>query len=494
MPFRPYDQNQSFLFPPHLGDWVTNDHPARVLSDLVDRLPVAGFKDAAVEGRPRYDTRMMLKVLLWAYANGIRASRKIEDRLRSDVVFMWLSGRQTPDFHTICDFRHCNEAAIDRLFAEVIVLAKALGLIRLGLLALDGTKVRASAGVKSFKTVKQWQKARAEARQKVAEILAAAEAEDRADDETYGRDRRGDELPAELADARKRLARIEKVLAAVAENTKDSLRVSSTDTDARFMHTPGGSMPAFNAQVVVTEDQFIVHADVTTEPIDRNQLAPALDGVERTVGAKPDKLLADAGYRGGPNLRLLEKAGVDGYLPETEEKNIGTDKRNYPDLYGKTAFRYDKEQDCYICPAGQVLRPKTRRRVSTKYGGSEATVYKPPRGVCLVCPQRDRCTKVRAKAGRTITRDDYEEERLRMRQKLATKEGRAVYAKRKCTVEPAIGQLKIVNRLVQFLLRGLSGVRLEFKWGAIAHNLMKIVRKVLAGEAQLVLAAQGNLS
>lgn len=485
MPFRPYDQNQSFLFPPHLNDWVTDDHPARVFSDLIDKLPVGGFKDAAVEGRPRYDTRMMLKVLLWAYATGIRASRKIEDRLRSDVVFMWLSGRQTPDFRTICDFRRCNEAAIDRLFAEVIVLAKALGLVRLGLVALDGTKVRASAGVGSFKTVKEWRKALAEARQKVAEILAEAEAQDRSDDEQYGRDRRGDELPEGLADARERVARIEKVLATVDENVQDSLKVSSTDTDARFMHTPGGSMPAFNAQVVVTEDQLIVHADVTTEPVDRNQLEPALEGVERNVGAKPDKLLADAGYRGGPNLRLLEKAGVDGYIPETEEKNIGKDKRNYPDLYGKTAFRYDREQDCYVCPAGQVLRPKTRKRVKTRYGSSEATVYKPPRGACLVCPQRGRCTRVRTKAGRTITRDDYEEERLRMRAKLVKKEGRDIYAKRKCTVEPAIGQLKMVNRLVQFLLRGILGAKLEFKWGAIAHNLLKLVRKVLAGEVKL---------
>ncbi len=488
MPFLPYDQNQSYLFPPHLNDWVTDAHPARVFSDLIDKLRIAGFKNAAVEGRPRFDTRMMLKVLLWAYANGVRASRKIEDRLDSDVVFMWLSGRSTPDFHTICDFRRCNEAAIDRLFAEVIVLAKALKMLRLGLLALDGTKVRASAGVGSFKKVKGWRKALVEARQKVAEILAEAEAQDRADDEKYGRDKRGDELPEELRDARARVARIEKVLAAVGENEAESLKVSSTDTDARFMHTQSGSMPAFNAQVVVTEDQFIVHADVTTEPIDRNQLAPALEGVERNVGVRPDKLLADAGYKSGPNLRLLEEAKVDGYLPETEERNIGKDKRNYPDLYGKTAFRYDKEQDCYICPAGQVLRPKTKKRIKTRSGGHETTVYRAPRGVCLVCPQRDQCTKVRTKAGRSIDRDDYEEERLRMRAKLATKEGRAIYAKRKCMVEPTIGQLKIVNRLVQFLLRGILGVKIEFKWAAIAHNLMKLTRKVLAREAKPALA------
>lgn len=488
MPFLPYDQNQSYLFPPHLNDWVTDDHPARVFSDLVDRLRIAGFKNAAVEGRPRYDTRMMLKALLWAYANGIRASRKIEDRLHSDVVFMWLSGRQTPDFHTVCDFRRCNEAAIDRLFAEVIVLAKVLGLVRLGLLALDGTKVRASAGVGSFKTVKGWRKALAEARQKVAEILAEAEAQDRADDAKYGCDKRGDELPEELRDARARVARIEKVLATVAENTKDSLKISSTDLDARFMHCPMGSMPAFNGQVVVTEDQLIVHADVTTEPIDTNQLAPALAGVERNTGAKPDQVVADAGYKSGPNLRLLEEAKVAGYLPETEEKNIGKDKRNYPDLYGKPAFRYDKTRDCYVCPAGQELGRKTRKRVTTKYGGGEATVYHAPRGVCLACPQRDQCTKVKTKAGRTITRDDYEEERLRMRAKLATEEGRAIYAKRKCLVEPTIGQLKIVNRLVQFLLRGILGVKIEFKWAAIAHNLMKLTRKVLAGAVRPALA------
>jgi hypothetical protein len=116
-------------------------------------------------------------------------------------------------------------------------------------------------------------------------------------------------------------------------------------------------------------------------------------------------------------------------------------------------------------------------------------VYKPPRGVCLVCPQRDQCTKVKTKAGRTIARDDYEEERLRIRAKLVTEEGRAIFAKRKCLVEPTIGQLKVVNRLVQFLLRGILGARLEFKWGAIAHNLIKLVRKVLTGEERLVTAA-----
>ena len=488
MPFLPYSQNQSYLFPPYLTDWIAEDHPARIFSDLIDRLGIAGFQEAEVEGRPRYDTRMMLKVLLWAYANGIRASRKIEDRLHSDVVFMWLSGRQTPDFHTICDFRRCHEAAIDRLFAEVIVLARALGMIRLGLIALDGTKIRASAGVGSFKTVKEWHKALREARQKVAEILAEAEAQDQADDRKYGPDHSGNELPEELMNAKERVARIEQILTQAGENAKESLRISSTDSQARFMHSQNGAIPAFNGQLAVTEDQMIVHAGVTAEPIDTNQLVPTLEGVKANTGAYPGAALADAGFDSGRNLHELEARQIDGYIPDGAEENIGKDLRNYPDLYGKNDFRYDTEHDCYWCPAGQALKRKTIQRSKSRYSEREAAVFKTQPGVCLNCPLRKKCTKVTTRTGRTITRGAYEAERERMKQKLDTEEGKAVYGKRKWLVEPTIGQLKVVGRLVQFLLRGLKGANLEFKWSAIAHNLLKLTRRVLVGDIELAWA------
>ena len=481
MPFRPYDQNQSYLFPPHLHDWIGDDHPARVFSYLIDRLNVDGFQEAEIEGRPRYDTRMMLKTLLWAYANGIRASRKIEDRLHSDVVFMWLSGRQTPDFHTICDFRRCHEAAIDRLFAEVIVLARALGMLRLGLIALDGTKIRASAGVGSFQTVKEWREALREVRQKVAEILAEAEAQDQADDRKYGPDHSGNELPEELKDAKERVARIEQILTQAGENAKETLLVSSTDPQARFMHGQNGSIPAFNGQLAVTEDQLIVHAGVTTEPIDTNQLVPTLEGVKANTGAYPKQALADAEFDSGRNLHELEARQIDGYIPDGAEENIGKDLRNYPDLYGKNDFRYDAEHDCYRCPAGQTLNRKTIQRSKSRYSEWARTVYRAQLGVCLNCALRKKRTNVTMRIGRTITRGAHDAERERMRQKLDTEEGKAVYGKRKCLVEPVIGQLKVVGRLVQFLLRGLTGANLEFKWSAIAHNLLKLTRRVLAG-------------
>ena len=157
MPIRPYNnKNQLFLLPPSVNEWVRSDHPARVLSDIVDHLDVSGFRTVSTEGRPCYDPRLMLKVLLWGYATGVRASRKIEERLHSDVVFMWLAGLQKPDFRTICLFRKDNKSAIEGLFAQVLVVAKQMGLLKLGFVALDGTKLRASAGIGSFKKVSEW--------------------------------------------------------------------------------------------------------------------------------------------------------------------------------------------------------------------------------------------------------------------------------------------------------------------------------------------------
>jgi len=387
-----------------------------------------------------------------------------------------LAGLERPDFRTICRFRQANLTVLEGLFVQVIAIAREMGMLHLGLVALDGTKIRANAGVASFKKSEAWQASLEQARQEVRRILEAAEAEDEADDQEYGPDRSGRELPDELKDARARVERLEQVVKRVQEAGQPGLRVSSTDTEARWMHTQSGSMPAFNAQIAVTPDQLIVHADVTGEPIDTNQVAPAITGIKQNTGEAPEKLAADAGYKSGPNLRLLEAEGIDGYLPDCEEKNIGKTRGNHPELYGREAFRYDAAQDCYICPAGQTMWPKTIQRRKTKYGGGVATVYQAPRGICRQCLKRDCCTTVRTKAGRTITRDDYEAERQRMRQKLSSTAGRSIYGRRKCLVEPVIGQMKTAMRLLQFLLRGLAGARIEWKWATIAYNLRKIIK------------------
>ncbi|MEO0082567.1 MAG: transposase [candidate division WOR-3 bacterium] len=227
---------------------------------------------------------------------------------------------------------------------------------------------------------------------------------------------------------------------------------------------------------------------MTTEPVDVNQVGPALAGIEEATGQKPERFLADAGYRSGPNLKLLEDEWVDGYIPETGEKHIGRTTRRNSAQYGREEFRYDREHDCYRCPAGRTMTRTSERRSKTKYSEQTKRIYRPPSGVCLACPRKAQCTVSNNLLGRSISRDDYEEERARMRQKLGTEEGKAVYGRRKCLVEPAIGQLKVIGGFRQFLLRGKQGAGIEWKWMTTALNLLKMRWKVLRGEAKLAWA------
>ena len=485
MPVRPYDQKQQFLLPPSVDEWLRGNHPARVFSEIIDKLEISGFKEIKDEGRPCYEPRMMVKVLLWGYANGILSSRKIEERLQNDIVSMWLAGLERPDFRTLCLFRQSNLERLNYLFSQVILLAKGLKLVRLGLIALDGTKVRANAGVASFKKAEDWAEALKKAQAEVSRILAEAEAADLVEDIHYGAQMRGDELPRGLEENQARLRRIEDLMCAIKKQGIGSeQRVSRTDPEAKFMHHQNGSIPAYNGELAVTEDQIIVYSDVTAEPVDTNQLVPALEGIKEVCGQKPEQLVADAGFNSGKNLRELEDGEIDGYIPETGEFNLGKDVKRDSNLYSKDDFRYDEEPDCYICPGGEALTVQSRSHKQTKYSDKWIKIYGLEEEKCLGCEQRDKCTEGKS---RTITRNEFEEERLRMRQKLKGPEGQALYKKRKSIAEPVIGQIRVVGGFIQFLLRGLLGAKIEWKWATIAHNILKMTRKVLSGEVKLAL-------
>lgn len=478
MPLRPYDQEQMFLLPPSLNEWVRRDHPARIFSEIVDRIDTKYFREPKDEGRPAYHPKMMLKVLLWGYATGIRSSRKVEEKLQQDVVFMWLAGLEKPDFRTLCLFRTSNREAMERVFAEVISIAREMGIGNLGLVAIDGSKVQANSGIESFKTVGHWRKILHEAREEARCIISEAERIDKEESDIYGKKARGDELPERIHKPEDRHRKIEKLLQRAKELGKeDKARMSLSDPEASFMHKRTTSIPAYNAQLAVTEDHLIVHADVTTEPVDVNQVKSAVEGIEGFAGALPTVLVADAGYGGGENLKHLEDSGIDAYIPEQGERQIGRERRPRPHLYGKGSFTYDEVKDRYICPQGEEMKRAATARVTGPYHKREISVYRTKRGVCARCSHRQQCT-TNDKIGRAISRDGYEEYRDRMRAKLITEQGKILYGKRKCIVEPVIGQIKTRGGFSQFLLRGFQKVRIEWKIGAIAHNLLKIVGSV----------------
>ena len=252
------------------------------------------------------------------------------------------------------------------------------------------------------------------------------------------------------------------------------------------MHKGNTRVPAFNAQLAVTEEQLIVYADVTTEPVDINQTKKAVEWIEETVKEKPKIIVADTGYAGGNNFKYLEDNNIDGYIPSEDERHIGGKKRQkaMEHLFAKEIFTYDAQRDKYTCPQGETLRSVARTQIESKYSKREITTYRTERGTCTVCPLRKRCT-TNLKLGRAITRDGYEDNRERMRAKINPPEGRAIYGKRKCLVEPVFGQMKTRNGFSQFLLRGLEKVKIEWKIVATAHNLLKITAAIMRKERML---------
>ena len=487
MPLRPYEQDQIFLLPPSLNEWVRQDNPARVFSEIIDGLDTTAFRRPKEEGRPAYHPAMMIKILLWGYATGVRSSRKIEEKLEQDVVFMWLAGLEKPDFRTLCLFRTNNKEALEKIFTDIIIVAKTMGMATLGLVALDGSKVRANSGIDTFKKLGDWKELLKEAKGEAQRIINEAENIDKEEDKIHGADRRGDELPTEIQKAQDRIEKIEKLIKKAKELGKeDNSRVSLTDADASFMHKGNTSIPAFNAQLAVSEDQLIVYADVTAEPVDVNQTKKAIEGIKKTHKEKPKIVVADTGYAGGENFKYLEDNNIDGYIPSEDERHIGSKKRQkaMEHLFAKEIFMYDAHKDKYTCPQGETLRPVARRQFNSKYSKKEITTYRTERGTCTVCTLKEKCT-TNEKLGRAITRNGYEDYRERMREKINTAEGRAIYGKRKCLVEPVFGQMKTRNGFSQFLLRGLEKVRLEWKIVATAHNLLKITAAIMRKERML---------
>jgi transposase len=209
--FRRYDRDQSFLLPPSLDDWLPQDHTARFVAEVVDELlDLSVIYDSYVEasGAPPYDPTMMLKLLFYAYSTGVTSSREMERRCHLDVAFRWLSGNSVPDYRSIARFRRRHLVALDDLFTQVLVLCSEAGLVKLGRVALDGTKLRASASKHKAMSYDRLGPRIEQLEAEVAAILAEAEATDRAEDKEFGSDRRGDEVPPKLARRETRLVKM----------------------------------------------------------------------------------------------------------------------------------------------------------------------------------------------------------------------------------------------------------------------------------------------
>lgn len=448
--FRPYQPEQTLLLPPSIEEWLPAGHLARFVREVVTELDLSAIEDRYVDGpgQPPYHPRLMVTLLLYAYCTGTYSSRRMAARLVDDVAFRFLAAGNTPDFRTLSDFRRTHGVALNGLFVQVLVLCAAAGLVKLGRVAVDGTKVKANASKHKAMSYARMSEREAALRAQVAELLARAQATDEAEDAEYGEDVRGDELPEELQRAEGRLAKIRAAKAALeaqareqAERDAEDARAhiaererqeeengrrfagrppvvpdpeqakpapkaqrNFTDPESRIQKTTDGFIQGYTAVLAVDETaQVIVAQHVTPNGPEQHELLPVVERIEESMGARPVQVVADAGYWSESNVEQLEAKGIDPYIARGRMKH------------------------------GEVAEP-------------------PPRG--------------RIPANLTVAE--------RMQRKLRTKAGRAAYARRKAIVEPVNGQIKQARGFRQFLRRGVERVSQEWSLVCTAHNLLKL--------------------
>ncbi len=424
--FRPYDPEQIFLMPASLQDWLPSGHLVYFISDVVNHLDLSPIMRRYEEekGYPPYHPAMMVKVLLYAYCIGVPSSRKIERRLEEDIGFRVLAANNTPDFRTISDFRKDHLQALAALFLQVLKLCQKAGLVKLGHISIDGTKIKANASKHKAMSYKRMKEEEVRLVTEIQDLLKKAEAVDEEEDQKYGRDKRGDELPRELGFRESRMKKIREARAALeaearaeAKQTQgrggkatgvpeDKAQRNFTDPDSHIMPAPGGKHfeQAYNAQAAVdSARQVIVAAEVTDQPSDKGQAVPMMEQVKTNTGGLPREMSADAGYFSSDAVKDLTGDGIDVYMPP------------------------DRIQHTYQMPAAP------RGRI--------------PKGLSIVD---------------------------RMRRKLRTKQGRKRYGLRKELSEPVFGQIKQARSFRQFLLRGKQKVQGEWRFICTGHNVLKL--------------------
>jgi transposase len=438
--FRPWDVDQIWLLPPSIQDLVPSGHMAHFIRDTVrSGLELSALLDSYEEerGYPPYHPGMMVALLLYGYSQGVYSSRRIARGCEERLDFAAVTGMQRPDFRTISEFRKRHLAALSGLFGQVLALCREAGLVKLGDVALDGTKIKANAGINKAMSYGRMKEAEPKLAAEVHRWLAQAAQTDKAEDRQLGAAKRGDEMPDWMANKEKRLEKIRAAKAALEAEAKAGAEAKAalkrdnegsgegkakpgrkpkpvtaepdkkaqrnfTDPDSRVMPTKSGFIQGYNAQAAVDGDhQIIVAHTLTNSPSDQGQLAPLLDAIKANLGTNPDEVSADAGYCSQANLRTLIRRRIAGYIATGRQK----------------------------------------------HGATAAT------------------TKRKLKSGTLIAR---------MSTKLKRAGHRSRYRLRKQIVEPVFGQIKQARGFRQFLLRSIVKVKAEWAMICTAHNLTKL--------------------
>jgi transposase len=460
MAYRYGDRRQKTLFPQSIDEYIPQEAPVRAYDVFVDALD---FEQLGIEvephkvGCPQYDPKIMLKLLVYGYSYGLRSSRKLERQTHYDLSFIWLTGGLKPDHKTIAEFRRKNKSSLAKVLKQCARLCIDLGLIEGNTLFVDGSKVRANASIANSWTKQRCIKRLEKIDNRIAEILSECEAMDQAECDNSSIVK----MEKELTDNEALKAKVVDILNKLDAEGKES--INTTDSDCTKIHGRQGSHAGYNAQNVVDgKHGLIVSSDVVSENNDMNQLAEQIDNANETLGRKCKTACADSGYSDVEELEKVDEQDIKVVVPSIRQAST-----KKPGEFDISNFKYDRSQDCFICPGGKVLKYRNTEEKKRR------KVYRVKRSVCQQCQHFGVCTT--SKIGRKVTRLLKEDLRQKLEQQYQQPDSQEIYKLRKQKVELPFGHMKYNLHVSGFLLRGLDGVKAEMSMLSSCFNIVRMI-------------------
>ena len=503
----PMPREQIVLFADTLEQRIPEDHPVRILDEILSRLDWNEWEAAyhGKFGQPPIHPSVMCKTLLFAMIRRIRSSRQIEYNLRHSIDFMWLASGRTIDHATLSEFRRKHSKQLKDLYRQMVQLAINLGVAKLAELCIDGTRVLANASRHKTLTAEKAERLLQELDQQITAAMSELETNDTLD-ELFDDGQPADQLPEELRDMKSRQEQLGAALAQLREMDqqrkrdginpkKNPAQLPVTDPDSRVLPNKEGGYAANYTPMAVTEIEngFIVGADVLIGNVEHLVMMTMIDTIELDFGETPETMMSDGAYGTGPNLEAMEAREIELLSPPVREE-----KQDNPALredltqavadedldrlptspqtkrFDKQAFVHDEESDCYYCPAGKALPREGTEQVQRSGTTIEQVNYRGRE--CAGCRLAERCRKnPEARQGRKVTRDGYEAVRRRHSERMRQSDAKERYKRRLHYGETPFAVLKAALDLRRFLLRGIEGVQQEWLWGCTAFNLKKLM-------------------
>lgn len=453
------ERNQIILLPECIDDYITEENSVRIIDAFVASLDTEelGFKKAipAATGRPPYCPEDLLKLYIYGYSNAIRSSRKLEVETHRNIEVMWLLRKLSPDFKTIAEFRKDNKDAITKVFKMFVLLCKEWNLFGKELIAVDGSKFKASNSKKNNFSKKKLARSIQYIEEQINTYMR--ELEDNDNNEQEDSKLTAEEIKSKIAELKSRKA--------VYEDYREKLKeegvneISKSDPDSRQMKVNNNGMDVcYNVQAAVdSKNKLVVEVDVTNNPSDQNQLSNMAIKAKEDLKVDELECLADKGYYNAEDLMKCEKEHITTYVAKQASTN-GTNVREfYPDK-----FKYDQEKDIYICPCNQVLRFRRISEGRSRYANFEA---------CSKCKSKDQCTK--SKKGREISRAKNQDFLDIVDSRTA--ENKDKYRQRQELIEHIFGTVKRAMNAGYFLTKKIESVRAEASLTFLAYNLKRVI-------------------